>query len=235
MRLRRPPPSPRAAAASFVLRGRPLFCTSLVDVAGREVLNIGCSFGWFERYALEHGAASVVGVDVDAGNVAAAAELVPAATFLEASVLDLPFPDERFDLVTMFDVIEHVPARTEPAALREVRRVLRPGGELALTTPLRHWLTTVTDPAWYLGHRHYTRRGLLALVEGAGLVPLRCLASGGLVAQADMLAYYASRHLLGRERHPFRRLRDAGDREWTRGRGIHTLAVTARREAAATT
>jgi SAM-dependent methyltransferase len=39
-------------AAGFELRGRPLACAQLVDTAGKNLLNIGCTFGWYERLAL---------------------------------------------------------------------------------------------------------------------------------------------------------------------------------------
>jgi len=48
----------------------------------------------------------------------------------------LPYPDAHFSSVTLLDVLEHVP--DDGAMLREVRRVLEPGGQLVLTVPARH-------------------------------------------------------------------------------------------------
>jgi SAM-dependent methyltransferase len=85
----------------------------------------------------------------------------------------LPVVAGRFDAVTMFAVIEHLPAGTEPEALAEVARALRPGGLLFVSTPA-DWLPgTLLDPARRLiGHRHYARVRLLDMVGSAGLEPV---------------------------------------------------------------
>ncbi|MFZ5918892.1 MAG: methyltransferase domain-containing protein [Chloroflexota bacterium] len=49
----------------------------------------------------------------------------------------LPFANDAFDWVTCFDVIEHIPREAVPGLLSEIKRVLKPGGGLALTTPNR--------------------------------------------------------------------------------------------------
>ena len=57
---------------------------------------------------------------------------------VQGSVVQLPFPDGTFDLVTSLDVIEHV--EDDGAALEEMRRVLKPGGLLLLTVPAHMFL-----------------------------------------------------------------------------------------------
>lgn len=58
---------------------------------------------------------------------------------------DTPFPPESFDAVTLWDVVEHV--RDPAEALRAVRRLLRPGGTLALSTPnLRGLFPRLSQP-----------------------------------------------------------------------------------------
>ncbi len=58
-------------------------------------------------------------------------------SFLVAGAGDLPFPDGSFDTVVMWEVLEHIPPGTEPQAFAEIARVLRPGGRLHLSTPMR--------------------------------------------------------------------------------------------------
>lgn len=53
---------------------------------------------------------------------------------LVADVLDLPFEEKTFNLVYFTDVIEHLPKNTELKALAEIRRVLKNGGMLILST-----------------------------------------------------------------------------------------------------
>jgi ubiquinone/menaquinone biosynthesis C-methylase UbiE len=81
----------------------------------------------------------------------------------------LPFEDNVFDLVTCIETLEHV--RDVQLALSEVRRVLRPGGRLALTTPAasrwRVLLRGVESP--FSPHvRAFTRRSLRTTLEGMG-------------------------------------------------------------------
>jgi len=83
----------------------------------------------------------------------------------QGDALHLPFADDSFDVVTMFDVLEHL--SDDSRALGEVRRVLRPGGALVLSVPAYQQLWSAHDEA--LHHfRRYEYRGLdhLLRVEG---------------------------------------------------------------------
>jgi glycosyltransferase involved in cell wall biosynthesis len=65
---------------------------------------------------------------------------------VRADIVRLPFADEEFDAVLISHVLEHVP--DDRAALREVRRVLRPGGRAIMQHPLRRDLdATMEDPS----------------------------------------------------------------------------------------
>lgn len=84
-----------------------------------------------------------------------------------ASALALPFPDETFDVVGAFDVLEH--CEPEAQAVAELARVLRTGGRLLMSVPAYQWAWTDHDER--AGHyRRYTRRRLVAAIEGGGLV-----------------------------------------------------------------
>jgi SAM-dependent methyltransferase len=84
-----------------------------------------------------------------------------------ASAMALPFPDETFDVVGAFDVIEH--CEPEVQAVSELARVLSPGGRLLVSVPAYNWAWSDHDEQ--AGHyRRYTRKRLVRAVEGGGLV-----------------------------------------------------------------
>jgi SAM-dependent methyltransferase len=86
----------------------------------------------------------------------------------QASLEDLPFEDDRFDLITATDVIEHLD--DDVGVLRELRRVAAPDGRLVVTVPAYQWLWTQHDES--LHHkRRYTAERLRRAVTAAGWTP----------------------------------------------------------------
>jgi SAM-dependent methyltransferase len=108
---------------------------SLLDAAGvgtgQAVLDLATGPGYVAAGARARGAVPT-GVDVANAMVELARELHPGIEFIEANVADLPFGDEWFDVVLGNFMILHV-GEPERAA-REIVRVLRPGGFVALST-----------------------------------------------------------------------------------------------------
>jgi len=95
-----------------------------------RLLDIGCSLGYFVEGALQRKwQASGVEISPQASEEARSLGLDVKTGVLE----DVHYPDEAFDCVTMWDVLEHVPDPT--LHMREVRRILKPGGILAIGTP----------------------------------------------------------------------------------------------------
>ena len=126
----------------------------------REVLDAGCGEG-FGTVLLADTARRVVGIDYSADAVAAASAAYrrPNLEFRHVDVYALPRLDLRFDVVTNFQVIEHL---ADPAAfLTAVRAALKPDGVLMLTTPNR--LTTASENPYHL--REYTADELAALLR----------------------------------------------------------------------
>lgn len=75
---------------------------------------------------------------------------IPKASFFVGSVNNLPFEDNSFDVVIFLAVLEHIPKDTEPQALAEIHRVLKPNGLLILETPNKHLFSFLLDPAYFL-------------------------------------------------------------------------------------
>jgi ubiquinone/menaquinone biosynthesis C-methylase UbiE len=103
---------------------------------GHEVLDAGCGVGYGAAILARAGARRAVGVDRSPEAISNAADRVgDLAEFVIGDLMDLPFPDDSFDLVTCFEAIEHVSNRE--VALDELRRVVRPEGVLAISSPNR--------------------------------------------------------------------------------------------------
>lgn len=101
--------------------------------AGKKVLEIGCGTGIFTGKIGQSGAA-VVGVDIspDFINLAKNKVQAPNITFRIEDVQSLSFPDNEFDTVIGSSVLHHLEL---VPALKEIKRVLKPGGRLVITEP----------------------------------------------------------------------------------------------------
>ena len=99
---------------------------------GRRVLDLGCGTG-YGTADLARVASAVVGVDLARDAIDYALLNFPSARFLQCSATSVPFPQASFDLVTAFEVIEHV--RDWRSLLAEAQRVLDPKGILIVSTP----------------------------------------------------------------------------------------------------
>jgi SAM-dependent methyltransferase len=151
---------------------------------GLRVLDLGCGGGRHAFEVLRRGA-DVVAFDQDADelkSVAAmfaametAGEAPPEATAetVTGDALAMPFPDASFDRVIAAEVLEHIP--DDMAAMREIHRVLKPGGVAAVTVPsfLPERVCWALSEAYHTapgGHvRVYTLAELKAKLKATGL------------------------------------------------------------------
>lgn len=109
----------------------------LSSLSGKRLLDVGCGTGEYtSRMALNF--ERVDAIDIEPERLELFASNHPLnVTIASMSVNDLEFEDQTFDVVTMVEVLEHL---SEPGgALVEIRRVLKVGGRLLLTTPNRAW------------------------------------------------------------------------------------------------
>jgi len=99
---------------------------------GTEVLEIGTGTGGMLRTLLDRGCRAR-GVEINADLIAESRRWFGDLPITPVSSVELPFPADSFDVVTSFDVFEHI--RDSDAHLREVHRVLREGGQYLIQTP----------------------------------------------------------------------------------------------------
>ena len=130
---------------------------------GLRVLDAGCGTGG--TLAALEGVGELWGCDISA-EALDMCRLRGIDRLVQSSVEALDFDDASFDVVISCDVLEHV--EDDAGAMRELARVLRPGGICVLTVPAYRWLWSEHDEA--LGHfRRYAIGEFRGLVEGADL------------------------------------------------------------------
>lgn len=99
-----------------------------------ELLDVGCGLGSFAGLAAVRPEWKVTGVDVDPLVVEENRRRYPGVEFEVGSAIELELPGRQFDVVTAWDVIEHIAGRD--AALRRIREKLLPGGLLFMVVPV---------------------------------------------------------------------------------------------------
>ena len=98
---------------------------------GARVLDVGCGTGrWVRRY--QQLGFSPVGVDATLGMLRIARAHRTTSPLVAGLASNLPFASDAFDCVSDITVVQHIPYQLQPAALREMLRVLKPGGRMIL-------------------------------------------------------------------------------------------------------
>jgi SAM-dependent methyltransferase len=150
---------------------------------GYKILDIGCGSGRHTCAASRLEKVVVIGSDVCLDEVREARnrlryqeELGEVGggvwATLVADITGLPFPDHYFDMVICSEVLEHIP--DQDRAIKEVSRVLRPGGDLVVSVPryLPERICWALSDSYHQnanGHiRIYKKKDLIARMEGSG-------------------------------------------------------------------
>ncbi|MFI5687272.1 class I SAM-dependent methyltransferase [Streptomyces sp. NPDC051636] len=180
----------RYDAGKYQLESHIPRCLDSLHVAGRRVLEIGLGQGAEAEQLIRRGA-TWTGVDLTETAVTRTRTRLtlrglPFETLQQASVLDLPFSDGSFDVVFSHGVLHHVPDIRR--AQQEIRRVLRPGGELVVMLYAR----------WSLNYLV-----AIGLVRRAALLAAYPLAQLGLLSKPGTLldAHLASARRIGLHRY----------------------------------
>lgn len=150
-------------------------------LAPRRILDAGAEDATFVYWLADrYPQAVVVAVDIDEAAVAACLAARPARYAGRVDFQVNYFADldpESFDLVTAFDVLEHIP--DDEAAVRDLYRALRPGGTLLIHVPRDRWKTrsgvvhrVADEDAWQINPGHvrtgYSLERMRALLGTAG-------------------------------------------------------------------
>jgi len=196
----------QAEATHFWFHGfRAHMVPQIAAIAGGRtdlrIIDCGCGTGFNLRLLQPYG--RVFGFDItEAGVARTRARGLPVA---RADVQRIPFADNTFDLATSFDVLQTVP--DDRLALREMARLLKPGGHVLLNVTALDWLRGDHSEVWHEQRRYTIERGA-SLLEAAGLERVRLAYLFGSLVPL-MLAVRTGQRLL----RPFRT--PAGDSDLT--------------------
>jgi ubiquinone/menaquinone biosynthesis C-methylase UbiE len=117
----------------YKLQGHILDVLARVDWCGKKVLEIGTGVGTDARKIIDHGGI-YTGINVDRGSTVMTGKALEVfslpGTVKQCSATSLDFDDASFDTVYSFGVLHHIP--DVESAISEIRRVLKPGGELLI-------------------------------------------------------------------------------------------------------
>ena len=124
----------------------PTLKSMLPDVTGKRVVDLGCGFGWFCRWAREAGAASVLGLDVSANMLARARETTAdaAITYRQADLETVELPASSFDLAYSSLTLHYLV--NLGALFTTIHRALAPGGSFVFSA--EHPLYTEPGPGY---------------------------------------------------------------------------------------
>jgi ubiquinone/menaquinone biosynthesis C-methylase UbiE len=161
--------------------------SNFVSPDDRAILDAGCGAGRFSvLLARQNPAAQVHGIDVSTPALAAARELAKASgctnvEFSEGSIVQLPYPDDSFDLVFSEGVVCLFQDGADPSpsrAMTELIRVVRPGGRIMVAVPnwncvphtVYKWTLNVQGRQYEYGYeKSFTPRSLRRLFHDTGL------------------------------------------------------------------
>ena len=157
----------RAADSHFWYHGFRRFISAVLeDVAANRtdlrIVDCGCGVGQNLPLLARHG--RVVGLELEP--LAAVAGLEFGRPIACADITRIPFPDSVFDLAVSFDVMQVI--EPDMAAVREMARVVRPGGHVVLSVAALDALSGDHSEVWQ-EYRRYTPRTARELAENAGL------------------------------------------------------------------
>lgn len=124
-----------------------------------KILDVGCWTGQLYT-ALANRRYQYTGIDISKEAISLAKRKYKDAVWKVSDATRLPFSNAKFDAVVMFEVLEHLGDKEE-MCISELKRVLKKGGILILSTPAHNLLSLFSDPAYFLqNHKHYKEHKL---------------------------------------------------------------------------
>lgn len=106
-----------------------------IELKGRAVLDLGCGTGRWCHF-FDHFGAQITGLDISEEMVAYNRKQFPQWEFIASDISKMPYPGDFFDFVNAAIVLEYVPNAEKKEVLKELFRILKPGGSLLVLDPV---------------------------------------------------------------------------------------------------
>lgn len=139
----------------------------LPDLKGKDVLDLGCGFGWHCRYAIEKGAASVIGIDISEKMLEKAKEInyLQGVKYGRTALEDAVFPKNHFDVVFSSLTLHYI--KSYDALIRNIYQWLRPRGSFVFSVEhpvftaqgMQDWIYNETGDKLYWPVDNYFSEG----------------------------------------------------------------------------
>jgi len=156
------------------------------------ILEVGCSSGLMLQSLRERFQQAVIlGSDIIPSALKRLASRMPGIPLLQFDIVHCPLPDNSVDAVVLLNVLEHIDEESD--ALRQVHRILKPGGVAVIEVPAGPHLYDMYDKM-LLHRRRYTLSGLETLVKQSGL-------KVGSKSHLGFFIYYGFRMVKKRNQH----------------------------------
>ena len=184
---------------TYKYHGRIKFCVNLL-LLGRSssYLDIGCGTGWALGAAAEFGVGFAVGIDTDE-RALVTCKRRSKANVVVASALQLPFKNAAFDTISAWDVVEHLPLQRESYMFKEFITCLKFNGICIISTPYNSKISNYLDPAWWIGHRHYSVEQMVEYASVNSLEIEKYYIKGGIIDIIATVIFYINIWILGNQ------------------------------------
>lgn len=162
-----------------------------------SILEIGCGTGSYIRLVDRGGC---IGMDLNRDAIKIAKKYCVDSKFVIASATNLPFRDEIFDIICMWEVFEEIPKGSEKMIMAEVHRTLRSNAVFLLSVSNDHLVSKFLDPAFiFRGSRHYKLKQLMNLISDCGFSVTEYTIRGRLHTIIANILFFFCKHVLNKK------------------------------------
>jgi len=163
----------------------------------RLILEVGCGTGSFTKLIDRQGC---FGLDLNFNAIKIAKQHCTCSEFIVASAVNLPFKDEVFDFICVWQVFEELPIGDEIRAMDEIQRTLTRDASFLLSACNDHLFANIFDPPFiFSGYRHYNLKKLLELISKSKLIVSEYTIRGGLNTLVSNFLFFFYKHILNKK------------------------------------